>query len=671
MRFTVEEVSEPKRRRGTVLLLSTILIIGSIASLYVIPPTYSDSDLIVRVAIIDSGININQELQSRVVAAKSFVNTSLGYLETDNATTDSRPGGVTHGTYIASIIASEAPDAAIVNAKVVDSSDIATRTGVIEAIRWAVLEENCSVINLSLGITPVYNDSIGDIIRWAFNQGVSIVAAAGNNGQNGIAGSSVESPAIYPEVIAVAAVDEANKPYSFSAIGPLRNRIMKPDISARGDYQINGNTVLGTSFAAPIVTASVASIITHCLTNGWTWTPGMIKAAIMIGASNLQYEEWQVGAGLLDLETSLLYIDFSEKENGLPLLFAITPTESPFSFERFFVNHTSRIHVSVFASTNASFSLSYRGVAAKWIKGPSSIYLNQSGDFYFDIRVESSNTIEDLQALISITASRYLELRLELEFEAIVALREVAFDISHTSWSIDSSYGQFRKLYRILTTVGIAVDELRHPDNISLEVFSLYDSVFVFDPCTWTYSIDGFSFETLQLFSYTPEELTVYSSYYENGGSLLLVGLSNSSIDQTHANELFSQFNITLNNDDIPLFSVAVNGVESTELITDLIQHPITENIEAFDYNGCSLNFSGNSYGIAWKDVIIQDENGTYYSDRRSVIVGLENNNSGRLIATGSNFFLDNWALSHLYRSDQNLIFVLQTIYWLLRYLEN
>ena len=671
LRYTVEEAFEPKRRRGTVLLLSTIIFVGSIAGLYAIPPTYTDSNLTVRVAIIDSGININQELETRVVASRSFVNTSFGYLTTDNTTTDSRPGGVTHGTYIASIVALEAPDAAIVNAKVVDSNDIATHTAVIEAIRWVVLEENCSVINLSLGIFPTYNDSIGDAVRWAFNQGVSIVAAAGNNGHNGIAGSSVESPAIYPEAIAVAAVDESNSPYSFSAIGPLRDRIMKPDISARGDFHTNGKTVLGTSFAAPVVAAGVARIITHCLANGWTWTPGMIKAAVMIGASKLPYEEWQVGAGLFDLKTSQLYIDFSQKEEGLPLLFAITPTESPFSFERFFVNHTSRIHVSIFASSNATFSLNYRGVAEKWIRGPSYVHLNQSGNFHFDVRVESPNAVEDLQASISVSSSGYLELKIELDFEAIVALREVAFDISHTSWSIDSSYGQFRKLYRILTTVGIAVDELRYPENISLEVLSLYDAVFVLDPCAWEYSVNGLSYDKIQLFSYTPQELASYRNYYENGGNLLLVGLTNSSINQNQANELFSLFNITLNNDSIPVITIVVNGVSSTELITDMIQHPITDNIDSFDYNGCSLNYSGNSYEIAWKNVTFQDENGTLYSERRTLVVGLENINGGRLIATGSNYFLDNWALSHLYRSEHDLIFVLQSVYWLLRYLEN
>ena len=100
-----------------------------------------------------------------------------------------------------------------------------------------------------------------------------------------------------------------------------------------------------------------------------------------------------------------------------------------------------------------------------------------------------------------------------------------------------------------------------------------------------------------------------------------------------------------------------------------MIQSPITDIVDAFDYNGCSLNFTGDVFEIAWKDATWEDTNGTEHSEHYSVLVGLENGNGGRLLATGSNFFLDNWALSDLYRSDKNLQFALQSIYWLLHVL--
>ncbi|MCK5390190.1 MAG: hypothetical protein KAJ36_06855, partial [Candidatus Thorarchaeota archaeon] len=134
---------EPTRSRGTALLVITIIIIATFAYLQSTPQSYTEPELDVKVAIIDSGINIDSELVSRVLAQKSFINSSYGYSETDNDTTDSMPSNSPHGTLIAKIIAEESPNAGIINAKVVSDGDIATAVGIVEAIRWAVLEENC------------------------------------------------------------------------------------------------------------------------------------------------------------------------------------------------------------------------------------------------------------------------------------------------------------------------------------------------------------------------------------------------------------------------------------------------------------------------------------------------------------------------------------------------
>ena len=206
--------------------------------------------------------------------------------------------------------------------------------------------------------------------------------------------------------------------------------------------------------------------------------------------------------------------------------------------------------------------------------------------------------------------------------------------------------------------------------NLSLDVLSNYDAVFVLDPCAWAFTLNGTSYDRIGLYSYTPQQLAAYADYFANGGNLFLTGLSNSHIDQYEANELYSQFNITLRDDHVPGITIIVNGVSSTELITGMAPHSITEGIDAFDYNGCSLNYSGDTYEIAWADVNLLYENGTQYSEKRTVLAGLENDNGGRLIASGSNFFLDNWALTGSYSSDQDLLFVIQSVYWLLHVLE-
>ena len=92
---------DPIRRRGTVILVITILTVATLGYLQSIPPEYIEPELDVRVAVIDSGIDIDKELETRVIAQKSFINTSYGYPETENDTNDSRPGNSFHVTYIA------------------------------------------------------------------------------------------------------------------------------------------------------------------------------------------------------------------------------------------------------------------------------------------------------------------------------------------------------------------------------------------------------------------------------------------------------------------------------------------------------------------------------------------------------------------------------------------
>ncbi|MFW9960455.1 MAG: S8 family serine peptidase [Candidatus Thorarchaeota archaeon] len=660
-----EEIVEPTRKRGTALLVITIIIISSFVLIQAIPRIYPEPGLNVRVAIIDSGINKDAELEPRVVAEKSFINTTYGYPESDNTTSDSRPSGSLHGTFIAKIIAQGAPDAGLVNAKVVGSDDVATPSGIVAAIHWAVTEENCSIINLSLGMELISGDIIGDAVRWAFHRGVCVIAAAGNNGQGGVSGSSIESPAIYPEVIAVAGIDELLTPYSFSGRGPLRDRIMKPDIAARGYYVENGGTVFGTSFAAPVVSAGAAVMIALCLENNWVWTPGLIKATILASASKMSFENWEVGVGRFDLETALIYLDNAHKEDGLPLISAVSPIDGPFSFERWFVNHSVYIPVSIFSSSNVTFNLAYRGGAADWLTGPSEVMINQSGLITLELCVISSGPLNNLEAWVSFIAPGYLNVGTYLKFGVGLPFKEIAFDFSTTPWAMDSIYGQFRELAAKLTTLGFSIDEIRSQDEINVASLSRYDAVFVFDPCAWDYVQVNNSVIKVPGLSYTPTKINSYVQYWEQGGSLFLVGLSNMSLDLSSANNLFSEFNITLNYDRVPAITIIINGMSSTTEIVNMIEHPITDSLPSFDYNGCSLNITGDVFRIAWAEVSWLNASQVLQTENRTVLAGLEGPSGGRVVATGSNFFLDNWALNNLYLSTENYRLVLQALFWL------
>jgi hypothetical protein len=653
-------------RRGTALLVATIVIVAMGAFLFIAPGGFGAGERPVRVAVVDSGITANGILQGKIVAEKSFVASEYGYSSTDNATLDSAPHGILHGSYVARIIVQDAPNVLIVNAKVVDATNAALEPAIAAAMHWAVDEQDCDVINLSLGRAATSQDLLRDVVRWAFEKGVVVVAAAGNNGQGGIAGSSIESPAVYPQVIAVGAVNEEKAPYEFSGRGPLRNGSAKPDISADGWYtdQKTSLTVLGTSFAAPHVTAAAVTVISYCRNKGWEWTPGMVKAALVASAEHLSSDSWEVGAGYLDMQSALSYLDAVPKSGNLPLAACVLPSGRPYSFERWFVNTTGIVEFSIFASSNAAFDLFYEGSASPWVGGPQAILVNQTGLFSLRIHVISATSMHDLRAIITLVAPGYYSIRAQLRFSASVGLALVAFDTSHSPWWTDSVFGQYREFYRLLTQLGIAVEEITNPELLELDLMLRYDAIVVLDPCAWDISTDGTLVKNRSA-SYSQREIDSYVAYWKAGRGILVAGLQNSSIDVGSANQLLNPFNVTMNYDSIPPITIIVNGIASTVAVTNLVSHNVTRNVESFDFNGCSLNCSGTCFPLAWTEVSWKDTEGIEHRANRTVLVGLESYTGSRMIVAGSNYLFDNWGISGLYKSTQNSKLALQMILWL------
>ncbi len=654
----------PIRKRGTVILLITIVVLSSTFVFLIIPKAFIGADLTERVAVIDSGLDENSILSSRVVAQRSFINTTYGYRTDDPSVSDSEPNGRKHGTYVASIIAQEAPHAAIVNAKVITADDIATTRGIIAAIQWSI-EQNCTVINLSLGGTPQLTSTLRDAIVRAFHQGVSIVAAVGNGGLNGISGTSVEAPAAYPEVIGVAALNENNEPFSFSGRGPYYARSLKPDISARGFYTSGSTTVFGTSFAAPIVSAGVARIIRYCRVKNWDWTPGMIKAALMMGAHYSPFEYWEVGSGVIDVDPALRFLDSSQKDGDLPLIAWSVPNIRPFSFERWFVNTTTRITIPIFSSTNTSFALSIQGDAKPWTDNPSLFQINQAGEIELEIEVIAGEKTEDITGRMVLDSQGYMQVWSNIRFDVSVPFAKIAFDTSHSLWMIDSIFGQFRTFYEKVTSIGIAIEEIRIGDSITTSTLMQYDAIFVLDPCSWQFQeVDG-QIKPGNSIRYSDSEIQAYRKYWSQGGSIMLVAGYNQSFDIEGANELYSVFNFTLNYDQIPSVTFFTNGIPSTKEITDIQNHPITERVESFDYNGCSITMVGAAVALAWATVNEVDEAGEAHEIVRPILAAA-NTGDSRIIVSGSNFFLDNYALNGYYHSDQNSKIMLQSVFWLI-----
>ena len=247
----------------------------------------------VAIAVIDSGVTpkadlmSNDGVSSRVVYSQSFV---AGLDASDQ---------FGHGTHVAGIIGANgkassglgaiktfkgvAPNANIVNLRVLDASGNGNESDVISAIQQAIALKNTyniRVINLSLG-HPIYEsytlDPLCQAVEAAWNAGIVVVTAAGNYGRDNSKGTrgyaTIASPGNDPYVITVGAMNAKGTPYitddipaSYSSKGPtLIDHIVKPDLVAPG----NGVVSLLASPNCTLATLSPSSRISTA-----TYLPG-------------------------------------------------------------------------------------------------------------------------------------------------------------------------------------------------------------------------------------------------------------------------------------------------------------------------------------------------------------------------------------------------------------
>ncbi|MBE0526057.1 MAG: hypothetical protein IH631_03885, partial [Candidatus Thorarchaeota archaeon] len=105
MAYYWEPASTPKKQtssNGTriIAVIIILMIVVSTGLVYItsIGPASAGPVAKVRVAVLDSGIDLDIGLQGRVVAEASFVSFENGYDVEDLSTTDSKPQDVAHGT---------------------------------------------------------------------------------------------------------------------------------------------------------------------------------------------------------------------------------------------------------------------------------------------------------------------------------------------------------------------------------------------------------------------------------------------------------------------------------------------------------------------------------------------------------------------------------------------
>ncbi|MCJ7817740.1 MAG: S8 family serine peptidase, partial [Candidatus Thorarchaeota archaeon] len=542
MAFYWEPASTPKKQtssNGTriIAVIIILMVVVSTGLVYIttIGPANTGPATKVRVAVLDSGIDLDIGLQGRVVAEASFVSFENGYDVEDLSTTDSRPQDVAHGTIIARQLATS-PNIEILNGKVMGDEGSATTLALLEAIEWAV-EQNASVINLSLGGTPTLGDPLETAVTWAFSQGVVVVTSAGNAGDYGNLGTTIESPALYDACLAVGALMEDGSPAYFSSIGPTDNRYMKPDISAEGyTTTSDGTRYYGTSFSAPRVAAAAAELIGHSVDNNISYTPGSIMTALMKGADPVgTYPEYIVGAGKLNVQKSLSIILGAAEEGSLPAICYAFPGELPVDYERVFASDSYNFNIRMFAAGAANFTTEVMSTTPSAFVIPEEFEIDQIGRVPVTVNVPASGVTE-IEGNITFSSLDFGECTLHISFEVGTAIARIAFDISHTPWDIDTIYGQFREFYKVLVENDVSVTEIRNSTTTTNSSLHEFDAVVILDPCAYSVNETSPANVTSYFLPFSDNETNAYEDYYNSGGGIFIAGLSNSSINVTSLN---------------------------------------------------------------------------------------------------------------------------------------
>ena len=644
----------------------------------------------IRVCVIDTGINGNHtELEGKVVASKSFVLKKYGYSH-DEANPSDVYG---HGTMVAGIIAGKginpkgqgmAPNAYLMNARVYASTGVITLSGIIAAIEWATFGpdgspgtgDEADVINLSLGGGESYNSPTWLAIKKATSYGIVVVCAAGNEGDYNINSMSINDPANAPYAIAVGAVSPDYDAFDYySSIGPTLFMVVKPEIAAPSDvYVLDMNfgytgPVSGTSFSAPHVSGSIALILNYLNSKGVPkseWA-GIARSLILSTASPLikeadtgmvKYGDMAIGSGLLNLSCAYDKLSSSGINSSyVPQWIDILPRRIPTGvsnyssivdepyfpyFDRVFVNQTIVFNFSISSSKNSELSISIDGNVSNVLDlhSPTLISISAPVTYWeFNATVRSDASEGYYRGEIVFVDNNYGNvIRVPIEFNVVVPKAKVLLDLRHTSWTIDFRYGQYRLFVRELEKkYDFSVEQLFHPSHeLTYNKISKYDVLLCPDATATEYVLyENGSLKEYFSDVFTSEEMEAIRKYIDNGGFLLIYALA--GIDSgilyhnlTNLNELLKPYGIKFMNKyvrrmDNPV-SVSTNG-----------KHVLVAGIDELPYYGITLRVN---QGLA--EVILINESTPLAAIHMR-------NGSGGVLALGTNFVFDNWAIQGLY----------------------
>lgn len=214
----------------------------------------------IKIAILDSGCDLDHpDLKCNLLPGINFINPSEPPIDRCK-----------HGTHVSGIIAAcnneigmvgIAPMAKIIPVKVLDDKGNGNLQSVIKGIKWATINK-ADIICMSLG-TPMPNQLLHNIIKYATSNGVIVFAASGNSGMT----KSVFYPSAFPECISIGSACEKMNRSKFSNTGHDLD-FLAPGENIFSTIPDDWYGVMnGTSMACPFAAGFAAIILSYIKKN--------------------------------------------------------------------------------------------------------------------------------------------------------------------------------------------------------------------------------------------------------------------------------------------------------------------------------------------------------------------------------------------------------------------
>jgi len=367
--------------------------------------------------------------------------------------------------------------------------------------------------------------------------------------------------------------------------------------------------------------------------------------ALMLGADPIgDYPDYVVGAGKLNVEQSVNIILNNAEEYELPSICYAFPGELPIDYEQLFTSDTYHFNVRMFASGTSTFTTEIQSTTPAVFDIPSEFEINQIGRVPITVNVPDSG-VTDIDGSITFTSPEFGECTIHITFDVGTPIAHVAFDISHSAWDIDTTYGQFREYYKYLVEHDISVSEIRNSTATTNSSLHEFDAVVILDPCVYGANETDIGDITAYFLPFSDEETQAYEDYYNSGGGIFVVSLSESSTNITALNEFLGWTGFSLSGLQVP-------SGDNPIIIDRINAHLITSGINGFHYLGATLTVPHDGDWLA------------KYGGM-TVLGYKENSQGGKFVITGSNYFIDNYGILQLYDgASDNAMLGLRIVLW-------